>query len=447
MFNWSDRNSNTEMEAEGQSLESEQFVGPLRGVARRSQLQRRPGPSWSRTRQQSPVPARSGWRQPWSGGNRPWNAGGWNQGGSNQGGGWNQGGAASYGQSGQWGGQPHHHRWGGGAGGGQSQNPWMFGGGQLPGWLAARLDGGGDPGGAMPDMGPPPGAGFAPPTFASPTVSVPVPVPTPPPVSADAAPDPAAAGGPPMGPPADAPPAPAGAGELVPWLERRIDHELAPFGQRKHHRWQDLQMESEIPTNSAGKHLLRLQIPDAPYSDDAFHKVQFGFDLAEWVHATLEIFAVEFLGILGPIGAGLMGAVAPFLAIGAGYAEAWADIARDRTKLGFAYGVVLGADSRPWTYVKPRYWRNKPDADTWDDRGGVIAMNSFNLGLAAGFIQGRDLLKSPGRTRFLWGSLAATLTPGDRNYYGVDRKTWLEGMWKDWYERIAAAFITQYAKD
>ncbi len=205
--------------------------------------------------------------------------------------------------------------------------------------------------------------------------------------------------------------------------------------------------EMEAPDQSK---LLAFRLPEAPYSDTLMHRIHKGIEIFEAVHITTAVFGVELAGMIG-LGftalAPLVTLVGTFFALGAGYAEARAEIARRRLKMGFAYGVVLGADKRKWSYVKERFYEAKPEPNSFDQQAGKIAQQSFNLGLAAGYLQGREIAKSSGKMDFFWKSITAALSPTDRKWYSGDTKTWGRLMWRDWYITAATKFLGIYVKD
>ena len=172
-------------------------------------------------------------------------------------------------------------------------------------------------------------------------------------------------------------------------------------------------------------------------------------DAVEAVHTTLGIFGPELAGLLG-VSVELLGTLAmaalPFLAIGAPYVEAWADISRDRTQLGFAYGVVAGADRHPWSFVKRVFWRTSPDWNAADQHAGVVAQKAFNLGLASGFIQGRQVARNRNKWRFFWQSIVKASDPADYQIYSADKKSWSDRQWYDYYIGIMAIFTRLYLK-
>jgi hypothetical protein len=198
--------------------------------------------------------------------------------------------------------------------------------------------------------------------------------------------------------------------------------------------------------------ILGLRIPEAPYSDKAFERLHKFFDVIEGVHATLEILGVEVAGLLGigvagllTVGGPIAGLLGVFMALGAGYAQARAEVAKSRVKIGFAQGVVTAADNRKWSYVKPLFWERYPETNRVDPQAGRTGQQAFNLGLVSGFVQGRRLTAK--QKEFLWGSIGRALTAGDRKYYAGSRDSWSERLWVDWYTRAAGTFFRLYVKD
>ena len=115
--------------------------------------------------------------------------------------------------------------------------------------------------------------------------------------------------------------------------------------------------------------------------------------------------------------------------------------------MGFAYGIVVGADKRKWSYVKEHFLEVRPEPNSFDPEAGRIAQKAFNLGLATGFIQGREIAKSARKMEFFWKSIGAALSPTDRAWYSGNTKTWGRQMWRDWYITAAVKFLGIYVKD
>jgi hypothetical protein len=196
--------------------------------------------------------------------------------------------------------------------------------------------------------------------------------------------------------------------------------------------------------------ILAFQIPEAPYSDEAFEFLHKAFEVTHGVLATLEIFGADLVG-LGVLGLGLtvLGPIAAFvsgfMAMGAGYAEARAKISKDRMKMGFAEGLVAGADSAPWKFVKSLFWEGRPEFNAFDEQAGTIAQKAYNVGVVSGFVQGRKLTAK--QRIFFWQSLARELTAGDHAQFSGDHKLWPNRLWQSYYILMGAKFIKLYVKD
>jgi hypothetical protein len=201
--------------------------------------------------------------------------------------------------------------------------------------------------------------------------------------------------------------------------------------------------------------LLSLQIPDAPYSATLITRVQKGLDIFAAVDIALEVFAepiavligaraAAFLGVGLGVTAPILALIGNFMALGAPYAEARAEHAKDRVRWGFALGAVLGAGARDWAYVKQRHWQRIPHPNPMDQEMGRIGQKAFNLGLVTGFVQGRKLNEQ--QRKFLFASTTAKFTRGDLTVFGVEADLTPSG-WDDFYYRSAAIFLSIYAKD
>jgi len=196
--------------------------------------------------------------------------------------------------------------------------------------------------------------------------------------------------------------------------------------------------------------ILAFRIPEAPYSDATFQRLHKFFEVSHGVLATLEIFGVELVG-LGIVGLGLTvlaplaAFVAGFMALGVPYAEARAEISRKRVKMGFAEGLVAGADGASWKFTQGLFWEGHAEFNVADEQAGAIAQKAYNLGLATGFVQGHKL-SQPQRI-FFWQSISRELTNGDHAVFAGDHTRWTRLQWEDYYIRMAALFIQLYVKD
>jgi hypothetical protein len=226
-------------------------------------------------------------------------------------------------------------------------------------------------------------------------------------------------------------------------LEAELEQLMASLGKS------DLESEAE-----SGSTPLAIKIPEAPYSDEAFKVFHKSLDVFEAVHASIAIFGPELLELLGAVGLGLevlaplAGFAATLAALGAGYAESRAIISKRRTRDGFAFGIVMGAHGRAWSSVKAMFWETGPETNTVDEDAGKVAQKAFNLGLATGFLQGKQIAQNPMKKRFFWASLNATLSAGDRvQFLSGESRKWSQLQWSSYYIRMGSSFIVQYLKD
>jgi hypothetical protein len=208
--------------------------------------------------------------------------------------------------------------------------------------------------------------------------------------------------------------------------------------------WSD---EVKAPRNLE---LLSLKIPDAPYSDERFKKVEITVDVAHAVLTAIEIFEVPLAGLLGlgvPVAGALLAAAAPFLAIGSGYAEATTIVARREMRTGFSRGVVCGASRRRWSDVKDWFWQYSPTPNPFNPPAAIAGQKANNTGLAAGFLQGQELAKNANKHSFFWTSLKKRLTAGDIAQYAGKRDSWQRRDYIDMYITYAVLFEKLYLRD
>lgn len=201
--------------------------------------------------------------------------------------------------------------------------------------------------------------------------------------------------------------------------------------------WSD---EVKAPKHSE---VLSFKIPDAPYSDDLFDKIEKTIDVGDAVLTALEIFGVELAGLLSPV----FMAAAPLVAIGSGYAKGTAIVARREMRTGFSRGVVCGASSRPWSDVKNWFWQFSPTPNPFNPEAAVAGQKANNTGLAAGFLQGQQVAKDAKKHKFFWDSLSKRLTRAAANQYRSDRNRWQDRDWIDMYIAYAVLFEKLYLRD
>src|SRR5262249_22254627 len=123
-------------------------------------------------------------------------------------------------------------------------------------------------------------------------------------------------------------------------------------------------------------------------------------------------------------------------------------ISRQRITSGFSYGVVMGADGRKWSYVKRMFWEYRPERNTFDQDAGAIAQKAFNTGLAAGYLQSREIAKKPKKMEFFLECIRALLIAVDVVVCGGGvSNLWKELTWRNWYITAGVNFRSLYLKD
>jgi hypothetical protein len=247
--------------------------------------------------------------------------------------------------------------------------------------------------------------------------------------------------------------------------------EWSEGGRRRQDRYQDRfgPNTGELPemeTSGSAKDpmIIAFKIPEAPYSNDRFERIHQGIELVEAVHASMEIFAPELMGLAGiaaPVLAPVAAMLGNFMQLGLGYAGAREKIATNRLRAGFRMGVVTGASDAKWAFVKRTTWENIPEENAFYPEGGKLAQNSYNTGLAAGFVQGRQIARNPQKKKFFWDSIAYSLAHDSRDpnkpdsdyreqyirdFQNGDSKSWTEDKWHDYYLLMSLFFDNLYMK-
>lgn len=221
------------------------------------------------------------------------------------------------------------------------------------------------------------------------------------------------------------------------------------------------EMSGETYETEGPKQSLCLSIPEAPYSDKTFSAVEKSIDVAESIHVAWEIFGPELAGLLGLsvsavsiAVAAVAGIAAPFLAIGAGYAKGWEKVSKDWSRSGYSWGVVTGASGEKWDLVKERLGQRSPVQNTFDAHAGVVAQKAFNVGLAAGYLCGRDLAWNPNKRKFFWNSIRPRFATDVRAMWHQDvlqfgdrPSSWPQLDWRNFYSQAMVIFIERYLKD
>jgi hypothetical protein len=162
----------------------------------------------------------------------------------------------------------------------------------------------------------------------------------------------------------------------------------------------------------------------------------FWAELADWGLTTAEISellsapAALVAGVFSP----LLGAASSFLALGAGYHEAWMKIAEDQAASGYSRGAVMGADRRSPSLVR-QYFGNLHFHYPGNGQGDRVAKATHDAGLVTGYLHGRALRQNQ-RTIF-WRDLGRRMT--EQSHRGPQSQ-WRSRDWSDWYTATAAVF-------
>jgi hypothetical protein len=135
---------------------------------------------------------------------------------------------------------------------------------------------------------------------------------------------------------------------------------------------------------------LKLVLPKQP-GESSLDTVPFVLGAADCILSVMEIAGVMELSIaLGVVTGPLAAAAGSFMALGAGYDEAKADITWRELSRGFSLGVVMGGDGvgakRAAAYFGHRYFAR----NVFLEGGAQIAADAYKRGLLTGYV-GRGL--------------------------------------------------------
>jgi hypothetical protein len=214
--------------------------------------------------------------------------------------------------------------------------------------------------------------------------------------------------------------------------------------------------------------ILAFNIPESPYSPEAFKKLEQGLSVFDAIHTTVDVFGPELWG-LAPGIFEAAGPIAVFVGfwvqMGNAYLEAQAEIVKQASRRAFGLGVVTGADPRKWEFARELFWQ-------WDQNYHIDAYAgdgaahkqwaAYNTGLLTGWRQGNEVAKNPKKHKFFWDSIISTLPDSDLPKFDLDsvladfnRGEALAGMryfearklLTDWYITAAVRFDQLYLKD
>lgn len=214
--------------------------------------------------------------------------------------------------------------------------------------------------------------------------------------------------------------------------------------------------------------ILAFNIPEGPYSPEAFKKLEQGLSVFDAIHTVIDLFGPELWGLAPGIfaAAGPLAVYVEFwIQMGNAYLEAQADIVKRASRRAFGLGVVTGADPREWQFAKELFWQLDPDYQIDAYAGDGAAQKqwaAYNTGLLTGWRQGNEVAKNPKKHKFFWDSIISTLSDSDLPKFDLvsvltdfNRGEALAGpryfqarlLLTDWYTRAAARFDQLYLKD
>jgi hypothetical protein len=135
------------------------------------------------------------------------------------------------------------------------------------------------------------------------------------------------------------------------------------------------------------------------------------------------------------VGAGVA-IVAPFVALGAGDAEALKYLSRKHFFEGFSVGLVMSADGWSRDYIKARHELKYAPLEAAYQEKGETFRKLHNYGLALGIMQAKRF-NSVDVTNF-FTYLKSRLTEAERQEYRGLVSQWPDRKRKDYYDRLSS---------
>jgi hypothetical protein len=187
---------------------------------------------------------------------------------------------------------------------------------------------------------------------------------------------------------------------------------------------------------------LKLAIPEKPGAS-GLDTVPFIMGGADCVLTVMEIAGVMELSVaLGAVTGPLAAAVGNFMALGAGYAEAEAEIKYREVRHGFSLGVVMGADGVGSKKAAAYFGHRSFARNDFLPTGAKVAAEAYAYGLLSGYSQGRAL--SPRQRETFWRDLLARgrTLPGWNDFRGESEnsRNWSSRVWIEYYIFFSAVF-------
>ena len=191
---------------------------------------------------------------------------------------------------------------------------------------------------------------------------------------------------------------------------------------------------------------LKLAIPEKP-GDSELDTIPFILGGVDFIINFLEtgLGVMEFSVAIGAITGPVAGVVCNFMALGAGYAAAEAEIKYRELKHGFSLGVVMGADGVGPKHAAAYFGHRSFARNDFLPTGAKVAAEAYAYGLLSGYSQGRALSQS--QREIFWRDLLARgkSLPGWNDFRGEsgNSKNWSSRVWIEYYIFFAAVF-TRY---
>jgi|HubBroStandDraft_2_1064218.scaffolds.fasta_scaffold132217_2 hypothetical protein len=191
------------------------------------------------------------------------------------------------------------------------------------------------------------------------------------------------------------------------------------------------------------KLMLPIEVPEHP-DESRLDTIPFILGGADCLLSVMEVAGAMELSIaLGVITGPLAAAVGSFMALGAGYDEAKAEITWDELSRGFSLGAVMGASGvspkKAAAYFGHRFFAR----NAFLEGGAQVAADAYKKGLLNGYTQGRSLSKEQRQALAIDLRSHARTLPGwfdFKNETAESAKLWSDRTWVEYYLFFGGVF-------
>jgi hypothetical protein len=198
------------------------------------------------------------------------------------------------------------------------------------------------------------------------------------------------------------------------------------------------------------KLMLPMDLPDHP-DESRLDTIPFILGGADCLLSVMEVAGAMELSIaLGVVTGPLAAAVGSFMALGAGYDEAKADITWDELSRGFSLGAVMGASGvspkKAVAYFGHRFFAR----NAFLEGGAQIAADAYKKGLMNGYSQGRSLSQEQRQMLAIDLRSHARTLPGwfdFKNETSESAKQWSDRTWIEYYLFFGGVFRKFHLSD